>query len=81
MGMASIHGHDVIDMIQQAGRAFTRAELIGAIGDKFGAEARFHTCSEEDLTAAGLVEFLASRGKFLVSDNALTIDPSKLCQH
>jgi probable metal-binding protein len=79
--MASIHGHDVIDMIQQAGHAFSRAELVSAIGGKFGAGARFHTCSAEDLTAGELVEFLASRGKFLTSDGNLAIDPSKVCQH
>jgi probable metal-binding protein len=79
--MASIHGHDVIDMIQQAGRAFSRAELVSAIGARFGAGACFHTCSAEGMTAEGLVEFLVSRGKFFASDGDLTLDPSKICQH
>ena len=79
--MTSIHGHDVIDMIQQAGRAFSRAELVSAIGEKFGMDARFHTCSAEGLTAEGLVEFLASRGKFTGNASALSMDPSKICQH
>ena len=79
--MESIHGHDVIDMIQQAERAFSRAELVNAIATKFGAAARFHTCSAEGMTADGLVEFLSTRGKFFGNDSALTIDPSKLCQH
>ena len=79
--MESIHGNDVIDMIQQAGHAFSRAELVAAIGEKFGVGARFHTCSAEGLTADGLVEFLASRGKFSGDASALSIDPSKVCQH
>lgn len=79
--MESIHGHEVIDMIQQAGRAFSRAELAGAIEERFGAGARFHTCSAEGLTAEGLIDFLAARGKFAGSDNALAIDPSKVCNH
>ena len=79
--MESIHGHDVIDMIQQATRAYSRAELVAAIGGKFGADARFHTCSAEGLTAEGLIDFLAARGKFLPSDITLSIDPSKVCQH
>ncbi|MEI7954010.1 MAG: YecH family metal-binding protein [Verrucomicrobiota bacterium] len=79
--MESIHGHDVIEMIQQAGHGFSRAELITAIETKFGADTRFHTCSAEDLTAEGLVEFLAARGKFVGNDSALAIDPSKVCQH
>lgn len=79
--MESIHGHDVIDMIQRADRAFTRAELVSAIEAEYGADARFHTCSAEGMTADGLIEFLASRGKFLPSDSTLSIDPSKVCQH
>ena len=79
--MESIHGHDVIEMIQQADHGFSRAELVSAIETKFGTDTRFHTCSAENLTAEGLVEFLAARGKFVGNDNALAIDPSKLCQH
>ena len=79
--MESIHGHDVIDMIQQAGHPFSRAELIAAIAARFGASARFHTCSAENLSADGLLEFLSARGKFVGSDSALAIDPAKLCQH
>lgn len=79
--MESIHGHDVIAMIQAAGHPFTREGLMAAIGERFGAEARFHTCSAENMTAAGLVEFLAAKGKFLVCDDGLTIDPARVCQH
>ena len=79
--MESIHGHDVIDMIQQAGRGFSRAELVTTIEEKFSAEARFHTCSAEGMTADGLVDFLISRGKFFASDGDLALDPSKICQH
>ena len=79
--MESIHGHDAIEMIQQAGRAFSRPELVAAIGERFGAGASFHTCSAEGMTADGLIDFLASRGKFFGNDTALSIDPSKICQH
>jgi len=79
--MESIHGHDVIDMIQQADHAFSRTELIAAITERFGVDARFHTCSAEGLSADGLVEFLSVRGKFVGSDSALAIDPAKLCTH
>jgi len=80
--MESIHGHDVIEMIQSAGRPFTRTELVAAIGERFGSEARFHTCSAEDMAAGELVEFLMAKGKFFIAeDEGLTIDPSKVCQH
>jgi probable metal-binding protein len=79
--MESIHGHEVIHMIADADRAFSKPELIAEIGAKFGAEARFHTCSAENLTAQGLVEFLMERGKFFGDENALALDASKVCQH
>ncbi len=79
--LQSIHGHEVIHMIADADRAFSRTELVAAIAAKFGADARFHTCSAEDLTAEGLVEFLISRGKFFGDERSLALDPSKVCQH
>lgn len=80
--MESIHGHDVIEMIQSAARPFSRTGLVAAIGERFGSEARFHTCSAEAMTAGELVEFLMAKGKFLIAEDAgLTIDPSKVCQH
>jgi probable metal-binding protein len=78
---ASIHGHDVIHMITEANRAFSKEELVSEIDAKFGEGARFHTCSEENMNAAGLVEFLISRGKFTAEGPALSIDPSKICKH
>ncbi|MCX6878257.1 MAG: YecH family protein [Verrucomicrobia bacterium] len=79
--MESIHGHDVIHMVQQAEHAFSRAELVTAIQEKFGSGARFHTCSAEGMTAAELVEFLVTRGKFSGPDSALALDASRVCQH
>jgi probable metal-binding protein len=79
--MASIHGHDVIQMIQQADRVFSRVELVTTIEREFGSSARFHTCSAADLTADGLIDFLFARGKLFGDDNALSLDASKVCQH
>lgn len=79
--MESIHGHDVIEMIVGSGLSYTRGGLVAAIGGRFGADARFHTCSAEGLTADGLVDFLMSKGKFRIEEDGMTIDESKLCQH
>lgn len=79
--LPSIHGHEVIQMIVDADRAFSRCELIAEIESEFGPGARFHTCSAEDLSAEGLVDFLVSRGKFHGDDQAMALDPSKVCQH
>ncbi|TBL96700.1 YecH family metal-binding protein [Hafnia paralvei] len=79
--MSSIHGHEVLNMMIDSGESFSTASLITAIEQRFGADARFHTCSQQDLTAAQLVDFLASRGKFIPSDNDLNTHSSKICQH
>lgn len=79
--MPSIHGHEVLNMMIDSGESFSTASLITAIEQRFGADARFHTCSQQDLTAAQLVDFLASRGKFIPSDNGFNTHSSKICQH
>jgi len=79
--MESIHGHEVIHLIAEADRAFSRQELVGVIATKFGANARFHTCSAEDLSADGLVGFLVERGKLFGDEHSLALDASKVCQH
>lgn len=79
--MSSIHGHEVLNMMIDSGESFSTASLITAIEQRFGANARFHTCSQQDLTAAQLVDFLASRGKFIPSDNGFNTHSSKICQH
>ncbi|BET67740.1 YecH family protein [Opitutales bacterium ASA1] len=80
---ASIHGHEVIRMMIDSGRSFTAAELAHAIADRFGHDARFHTCSADDLDAHGLIEFLAARGKFLAApaEAGLRIDEDAVCHH
>lgn len=75
------HGHEVLAMMQGQSYA-TREQLIAAIIDKFGAEERFYTCCAENLTAAGLVDFLEGRGKFMpAGDNGFTADQTKVCNH
>lgn len=76
-----IHGHDVLDFMIASGATYTRASLGEAIRAKFGAEARFHTCSADGMTADELIEFLASRGKFLGTEAGFTVAVDRICQH
>ena len=76
-----IHGHDVIAMMTEASQPFTRASLKAAIIARFGADARFHTCSAEGMDADGIIDFLQARGKFLPGADGLAIDPAKVCNH
>jgi probable metal-binding protein len=77
----SIHGHDVMRMMVEAGRSFTESELEEAIVRKFGAQARFHTCSASEMTPKELIGFLKMRNKFIISDNAMGMNPDNICDH
>lgn len=76
-----IHGHDVLDFMIASGRTFTRASLATAIVDKFGAAARYHTCSAADMTAGQLVALLASKGKFRGTEAGFTVNTENVCRH
>jgi probable metal-binding protein len=77
----AIHGHEVIEMIVQSGRAYTRESLRADIVRRFGADARFHTCAAENLTADELIGFLEARGKFRDAGTGFTIDQEQVCNH
>lgn len=76
-----IHGHEVIAMMTSSNQLYTRDSLKAAIIAKFGAVARFHTCSAENMDADEMIDFLAARGKFLENAGGLAIDPAKVCNH
>lgn len=79
--MTSIHGHDVLNMMIESGEQYTEQSLVQAIDSRFGNNARFHTCSAENMRAAELVAFLAARGKFIPADEGFSTHVSKICRH
>ena len=76
-----IHGHEVMKMMVESGATFTRASLQDAITARFGADARFYTCSAENMTAAALIDFLEQRGKFVPKNDGFSTVPDKICGH
>jgi probable metal-binding protein len=76
-----IHGHDIIQMMTESNQLYTRDSLKAAILAKFGADARFHTCSAEGMDADGIIDFLAARGKFMENVAGLAINPDQVCNH
>ncbi|HBX4662671.1 TPA: DUF2492 family protein [Klebsiella pneumoniae] len=87
--MSSIHGHEVLQMMLASGESWTVASgeswtvasLEAAIRRRFGEEARFHTCSAENLSAAQLVAFLEKKGKFIAREEGFTTAENKICRH
>ena len=76
-----VHGHDVIEMMEAANIDYSRETLIAAIGVKFGAGARFYTCSANGMDAGAIVDFLAAKGKFIGTPEAFRFDPARRCNH
>ena len=76
-----IHGHEVMQMMVESSEPFTRASLKTAIDHRFGPEARFFTCSAENLTADELIGFLAQKGKFIEREGGFSTEPGKICNH
>ncbi|EKJ8217774.1 YecH family protein [Citrobacter sp. Cs237] len=79
--MTSIHGHEVLNMMIASGEPYSTASLEAAIKNRFGEQARFHTCSASDMTAGELVAFLAAKGKFVAQDDGFSTHESKICRH
>ena len=74
-----IHGHEVLEMMQ--GHSYTEKSLLEAIIARFGADERFYTCSAENLTAQGLIDFLKEHGKFMPADEGFTVDTTNVCNN
>lgn len=79
--MNSIHGHDVMHMMLESDQQFTTESLKSAIGERFGKQARFHTCSAQNLDAEQLIEFLTQKGKFVPTAEGFSTQPEKICNH
>jgi probable metal-binding protein len=79
--MSSIHGHEVMHMMLESDQQFTIASLQAAIANRFGKDARFHTCSAEDMTAVELIEFLTKKGKFVPVGEGFSTQADKICNH
>ncbi len=79
--MNSIHGHEVMHMMVNSGKSFSRDSLKNAIHEQFGSETRFFTCSAQGMDADQLIGFLENKGKFHPVDGGFTTAPEKICNH
>jgi probable metal-binding protein len=79
--MKQIHGHEVMQMMLQSGRPYTRASLLTDIVAKFGPDARFFTCSAQNLPPEGIIEFLQAKGKFVPCDEGFQTSSDLICKH
>ena len=76
-----IHAHEVMQMMLEKDGGFSRESLAQAITERFGADARFYSCSANGMDVPTVIAFLESRGKFLVVDDGFNTAPDKICNH
>lgn len=76
-----VHAHEVMQMMIDSGIVYTEESLERAIVKKFGADARFFTCSMESMTARELIDCLEVLGKFVPKGEGFSTDKTKLCLH
>jgi probable metal-binding protein len=79
--MEQIHGHEVMQMMLESGKRYTRSSLLTDIVAKFGSSARFFTCSAESLTPDGIIDFLEAKGKFLAQEEGFQTSADLMCKH
>ena len=81
MPMEQIPGHEVIQMMLQSGKTYTRASLLADIMSTFGQQARFFTCSADNLSPEGIIDFLQAKGKFVPDEEGFRTSPDLMCRH
>lgn len=76
------HIHAVLDMLATEDRSFSVAELHQVILDKFGATARFSSCSSDGMDANEAIEFLFARQKLIESSSGqYKLNSGNSCGH
>ncbi len=81
MEASQIHRHEVIHIVGNHMEGIPLASLTEIIERKFGQDARFHTCSAENMTLGELLEFLASRDKVELRGDLVFPGGSGACNH
>lgn len=76
-----IHAHEVMHMMLEQEGGFSRESLSQAIIERFGADAKFHSCSQSGMDVQAVIDFLESRGKFVALADGFNTAQDKICNH
>ncbi|MCG9729747.1 YecH family protein [Shewanella sp. Isolate13] len=77
----SIHGHQVMELMLAHGQSLTKEALKSLMHKEFGEQARYHTCSAQQMDADELIAFLEKKGKFIHSENGIETAADRICNH
>jgi probable metal-binding protein len=79
--LMEIHAHEVMRLMLELDTDFSRESLNRAIIERFGADAKFHSCSETGMGVNAVIDFLESRGKFVARAGGFNTAQDKICNH
>lgn len=66
------HAHEVLGMM--IGQTFTDETLLAAMRETFGDDATYYSCSQSDMSAEQLLDFLKSKEKFVEVPGGYTVN-------
>ena len=76
-----IHAHEVMRLMLELDTDFSRDSLGQAIIERFGADAKFHSCSKDGMGVTEVIDFLESRGKFVARADGFNTAQDRICDH
>lgn len=79
-GRNSIHAHEVLRLLQELGEPCPEGRVREEVVRRFGPDARFHTCSIDDLAFDDLLELLVALRKLERSSAGLSIARERVCR-
>ena len=77
----AIHGHDIIDLVSTHPDGIRLGQLMGIIGERYGQNVTFHTCSAAGMDLDGLLHFLEARDKVRITSGVVHLGGSPACAH
>jgi len=81
MNHQNIHGHEIIDIVSLHPEGLSSGRLAAIATERFGVDARFLTCSTENMTLPELLEFLHERSKVELRGQTVFPGGSPACEH
>ncbi len=79
--MASVHAHEFLSLIGEAGEPRSLAQLVALAQQQFGEAVRFHTCKLQDLEPEALLAFLIKMEKIVPEQQGYVLNRARICNH
>lgn len=77
----AIHGHDIIDLVSNHPDGIRLGQLMEIVGERYGRNVTFHTCSAAGMDLDGLLHFLEARDKVRIASGVVFPGGSPACEH